>query len=546
MVENLDLEYFGRKHLRRIYRNLPTSILYEKIINNREGQVAHLGPIVVRTGHYAEVHPEDKFFVKDPHSEGKIFWSDEKNELSENHFNTLFHRMLAYMHDKEVFVQDCLIGSEEEHQMPIRIVTETAWHSLFVRNMFYQIRDLKKLESFVPEFTVIHIPGFNAIPGLDGTNSTAFVIINLSQKLVLVGGSSYAGELRQVVFTLATYLMPENVFCMRCSANAGPDGDVAIFMGREDTGKTTLAVDPERKLIGDHAHAWSEKGLFNLEWGGYAKLMNISKEKQPFIYECTRKFGTILENVSVDLNTRKVDLSDNSLTDNTRCIYPISHLPTAVREGVFDHPQNIFLLTCDAYGVLPPIARLTPEQAVYAFLSAYTSKFNKTESGDFEAQVMFSVAFGDTMIALPAYAYAKRLMENIIKHNINCWLLNTGWSGEPSYRSERIKIEYSRALVKAAISGELSKMEFEADPVFQFEIPKESPGNVVPASILNPRESAEDSAEYELRAIRLVSEFMKNFEQYEDVVPEEMRAMLSQIISIDDNLDLEDFGMSIG
>jgi phosphoenolpyruvate carboxykinase (ATP) len=245
------------------------------------------------------------------------------------------------------------------------------------------------------------------------------------------------------------------------------------------------------------------------------------------------------------MDTRRVDLNDDSLTENTRCIYPISHIPHAYREGLFDHPKNLFLLTCDAYGVFPPIARLTPEQAVYAFLSAYTSKFNQLESGEFKAQVMFSVAFGDTMIALPAYAYAKRLMENIIKYNINCWLVNTGWSGEPSFKSERIQIAHTRALVKAAISGELSKMEFEADPVFQFEIPKKTPGDVVPVEILNPRNAAEDAGEYELRAIRLVAEFMKNFEQYEDIVPEEMRAMLSQIISIDDNLDLEDFGLSI-
>lgn len=546
MVENLDLEYFGRKHLRRIYRNLPTSVLYEEIINNREGQIAHLGALVVRTGHYSELPPENKFFVRDPKSEKEICWSDEKNEMSENHFNTLFHRMLAYMRNKEAYVQDCLVGSEKEYQMPIRIITETAWHSLFVRNMFFQVRDLKKLESFKPAFTVIHVPGFRAIPELDGTRATSFVIVNITQKLVLVGGSSYAGELRQVVFTLASYLMPDSVFCMRCSANVGKDGDVAIFLGREDTGKSTLAVDPERSLIGDHAHAWSEKGIFNLEWGGYAKIMKISKEKQPFIYECTRKFGSILENVSIDMDTRRVDLNDNSLTDNTRVIFPISHIPHAYREGLFDHPRNLFLLTCDACGVLPPIARLTPEQAVYAFLSAYTSKFTQMDNGEFEPQVMFSVAFGDTMIKLPAYAYGKRLMENIIKYNIKCWLVNTGWCGEPSFKSERIKLSHTRALVKAAISGELSKMEFEADPVFHFEIPKRAPGDVVPAEILNPRHCAEDAGEYELRAIRLVAEFMKNFEQYQSVVPEEMRSMLAQIITLEDNLDLEDFGLSLG
>jgi len=545
MVEALNLEYFG-KNLSHIFRNLPTSLLYEKIITNREGQIAHLGPVVVRTGQYSEVAPEDKFIVKDAYSDEKVFWSPEKNALSETHFNSLFYRMMAYMHNKEAYVQDCLVGSDHEYQMPIRIVTETAWHSLFVRNMFYQVEGADSLDAFMPAFTIIHIPGFTAIPEVDGTRSSSFVIVNLSRKVILIGGSSYAGELRQAVFTLATYQMPESVFCMRCSANAGPDGDVALFMGREETGKTSLAMDPERRLIGDHAHGWSDKGLFNLERGGYAHVLNIQKEKQPFIYECTRKFGSILENVSIDMTTRRVDLNNDSLTKNTRCVYPLTHIPIATRETMFSHPKNIFLLTCDAYGVLPPIARLTPEQAVYAFLSAYTSKFNQTDSGEFEPQVMFSVAFGDTMIALPAYAYGKRLMENIIKYDIHCWLINTGWSGEPSFKCERIKIDYSRALIRAAISGELAKVAFEVDPVFQFEVPKTCPGDAVPAKLLNPRESAEDAGEYELRAIRLVSEFMENFKQYEDIVPKEMRDMLSQIISIDDNLDLEDFGLSIG
>jgi len=546
MVENLDLEYFGRKHLRRIYRNLTTSLLYEKFVTNREGQIAHLGPIVVRTGHYSEMAPEDKFIVRDPYSENKVFWNEEKNEISENHFNTLFHRMLAYMHDKDAFVQDCMVGSDETNQIPIRIVTETAWHSLFARNMFYQPENEEKVESFEPAFTVIHIPGFTAIPELDGTNSSAFAIINLSQKLVLIGGSSYAGELKKVVFTITSYLAPESVFCMRCSSNVGPEGDVAIFLGREDTGKTTLATDLERNIIGDHAHGWTDKGLFSLEKGGYAKLMNISKDNQPQIFECSRKFGSILENVTIEPEKRRVDLTDRSLTENTRVAYPLSHLPTAKRSGIFAHPKNIFLLTCDAFGVLPPLARLAPEQAVYAFLSAYTSKFNQVESGEFEPEVLFSVAFGDTMIALPAFEYAKKLLEKILKHNINCWLINTGWSGEPSYKSDRIKMEHSRALVKAAVSGDLENVEFESDPVFPFEIPKSCPGDIVPDNILSPRESADDEGEYDLRALRLVSEFMKNFEQYEDLVPEEMRAMLSQIISVDDNLDLEDFGLSIG
>ena len=545
METSLNLENFGRKHLRRIHRNLPTPVLYEKIVTNREGQLSHLGPIVIRTGHYSELLPEDKFIVKDSFSEEKVFWSDEKNELSENHFNTLFHRLAAYLHDKEVYVQDCFLGSVSEHQIPIRIITETAWHSLFARNMYYQIHDLEQLEAFSPEFTIIHIPGFNAIPEIDGTNSSAFVIFNLSQKLILIGGASYAGEIKQAVFTVASYLLPESVFCMRCAANVGPEGDVAIFLGREETGKTALAVDPNRRLLGDHVHGWTDKGIYNMEWGGYAKLFDLSPEEQPYIYDCTRRFGTLLENVTIDPDTRRTELSDGSLTKNTRAVYPISHLPNAIHSGLYDPPKNLFLLTCDAFGVLPAIARLTPEQAAYAFLSAYTSKFTQTESGEFEPQVMFNVCFGDTALALPAYAYGMQLLERIKANNTQCWLMNTGWIGEPSHKGERIRLKHSRALVSAVLTGAFNGVEFETDPVFQYELPKTCPGFDIPQKILNPREAAADDGDYELRANRLVAEFMKDFAQFEDKMPEDMRTMLSQIISVDDTLDLEEFGFSM-
>ncbi len=541
MVDSLDLEFFERAHLRIMHRNLPTPMLYEKIANNREGLIAHLGPIVVRTGHYAPLGPEDKYIVEEDHSKANITWSLEKNPLSENHFNILFHRLLAYMHSQETYAQDCLIGSLSDYQIPIRIITETAWHSLFARNMFYQIREPDGLASFEPAFTIIHVPGFTAIPEMDGTRSVAFVIVNLQKKLMLIGGSSYAAEIKQAVFTVANYLMPESVFCIRGSANIGKDGDVAVFMGREDTGKTTLAVDPDRQLIGDHAHGWSDNGIFSLEWGGYAKLMDIDPDKQPTIYACTRRFGTILENVAVNPDTRRLDLSDQRLTENTRAAYPVSHLPNALRDGLFPHPRHLFLLTCDAFGVFPPIARLTPEQAMYAFMTAYTSKFVQTAKDEFEPNIMFSIVFGDTMLAKPAHEYGKRFMENILKHGITCWLLNTGWCGEPSYKGQRIPIEVSRALVKAAISGELSKVAFEADPVFQYEVPCECPGGVVPANLLNPREAAEDAGEFEMRAMSLVTAFMENFQQYEGTVPDEMRAMMTRIISIDDKLDLEEF-----
>jgi len=544
-MQQPEIQLPGLKNLRQIRRNLTTGILYEEIIKHREGQIAHLGPMVIRTGQDAEIPAKDKFIVKDPVSEKKVFWSEEKNELSESAFNNLYKRLLAYMQNKDAYVQDCLAGSVPAYQIPIRIVTETAWHSLFARNIFYQVREQGRLEDFTPAFTVIHVPGFHAIPELDGTNSAAFVIISLEKKVVLIGGTSYAGEIKQAVFTVVNYLMPDPVFIMRCAANVGADGDVAIFLGREETGKTTLAVDPERRLLGDHSHGWSDDGIFNLDWGGYAKVHGIDEKEQPHVYACTRKFGTLLENVTIDPYTRRLDLNDGSLTENTRAAYPISHLPNAIREGIFDHPKHIFLLTCDAFGVLPPIARLTPEQAVYAFLSAYTSKFKQLESGEIIPEVMFNVCFGDTSLALPAHAYGRKLMEKIKTHDIRCWLMNTGWSGEPINRGERIGISFSRALVHAAVSGALDRVEWETDPVFQFEVPRQSPDPAVPVNILNPRLAAADPGEYELRANRLVAEFVKDFGRFEGNVPEEMRSMLSQIITVNDTFDFDEYDFTM-
>ena len=542
--ENPDIETLGLTHLRYIRRNFPTPMLYEEIVKNKEGYIAHLGSMVVRTGHDSEMMPVDKFIVKDAVSTESVYWSEEKNELSENHFNTLFNRLIAYLHNKDAYVQDCLVGSDPQYQLPIRIMTERAWHSLFARNMFYQIPDREDLEHFKPAFTIVHVPGFHAIPEQDGTHSSSFAVISLSKRVVLIGGTNYAGEIKQAVFSIVNHLSSPDVFCMRCSANVGPDGDVAIFMGREETGKTTLAVDPKRRLLGDHTHGWSDSGIFNLDWGGYAKVLNIKRDQQPFIYECTRKFGTLLENVAINPDSRRIDLSDGTLSENTRAAYPISHIPNAIREGLFDHPKNIFLLTCDAFGVLPPIARLTHEQAVYAFLSAYTSKFKHSESGEVSAEVMFKVSFGDTSLALPAHIYGKKLMEKITQHQIRCWLLNTGWSGEPSTRGERISIECSRALVRSAISGALDKVPYEIDPVFQFEIPTACADPAVPNLILNPRNAAADVGEYEMRANRLVAEFVNDFNKFEEDMPEEMRSMMSQIITVDDSFDFDSISIT--
>ncbi|CAB1081852.1 Phosphoenolpyruvate carboxykinase [ATP] (EC [Olavius algarvensis Delta 1 endosymbiont] len=540
-----DFVTIGRKYLKVVHRNLPTPRLYEQIIKNREGQISHMGPVVVRTGDFAERSLADKFIVKEPASEEKVSWGGENRPISEARFNNLLYRLLAYMQNKAVYVQYCYAGRDPDHRTSIRFITETAWHNLFVRNMYTPIHDVKDFEAYDPDFTVVHIPGFHAMPEVDGTGSSAFVIVSLGQKAAFICGARYGGEIRQVVFTILNYLLPlESVFPLRCSANIGPDGDVAIFMGRGGTGKTSLAVDPERRLIGDHLHGWSDTGLFNFERGSYARVLKISREEETEIFACTRKFGSILENVSIDLETRRVDLNDDALTDNTRAVYPDSHIPNAVFEGVCDHPRNIFLLTCDALGVMPPIARLSPELAVYAFLSGYTSRFIETDSGPAETDIRFDTVFGASALTLPAHVYGNLLMEKIKKYNVTCWLLNTGWLGEPRGVGERIKIAQTRQLIYAAVSGKLNDAAYETDPVFSFEIPTDCPG--VPAAILNPRRLAKDQGEYEMRAVQLAKKFMEDFARYENEMPENMRTMLVDVLSLDDTFDmLEEFRLSI-
>jgi phosphoenolpyruvate carboxykinase (ATP) len=540
-----DFVSLGRKHLKVVHRNLPTPLLYEHIIKNREGQISHRGPVVVCTGDFAERPLADKFIVKEPVSEGKVAWGDANRPISEERFDNLQRRLLAYMQNKEVYVQYCYAGRDSDYRTSIRFITETAWHNLFVRNMFIPIHDVEDFEAYDPDFTIVHIPGFRAIPEIDGIGSSAFVIVGLGQKTALIGGTHYGGEIRQVVFTLLNYLLSlKSVLPLRCSANIGPDGDVALFMGRGGTGKTTLAVDPERRLVGDHAHGWSHQGLFNFERGSYARVLKISREEQPEIFNGTQQFGSILENVSIDLETRQVDLNDESLTANTRVVYPDTHIPNALVEGAGGHPRNIFLLTCDAMGVMPPIARLSPELAAYAFLSGYTSRFTETEAGPVETDIGFDNCFGETTLTLPAHVYANLLIEKIKKHAATCWLLNTGWLGEPRGTGERIRIAQTRKLINAAISGKLNKAGYETDPIFSFEIPKECPG--LPVAFLHPRGVATNPGEYELRAVQLAKRFMEDFARYEKVMPENMRTMLLDVLSLDDSVDiLEELNFSI-
>jgi phosphoenolpyruvate carboxykinase (ATP) len=516
------LEELGLRHLSSIYWNLTTGQLYEHVIRRHEGLIVHLGPIGVRTGHHTGRSPGDKFIVREASSEDKIWWGEVNVPFETERFERLLHRLLAYLQGKDVYVQDCYIGADPRYRVPIRVVTEDAWHSIFARNMFIRITDRTLLGKHEPRFHILCTPHFHAVPDLDGTRSGAFIIVHFGKGLVLIGGTSYAGEIKKSAFTVMNYLLPqEDVLPMHCSANVGDSGDVAIFFGLSGTGKTTLSAAPGRRLIGDDEHGWDDRGVFNFEGGCYAKAIRLSREAEPDIYECTRKFGTVLENVFLDPITRRLDLDDDSLTENTRAAYPISHIPNAELSGMGGLPTNILMLTCDAFGVLPPISKLSPAQATAHFLLGYTAKVAGTERGVTEPQATFSACFGAPFMALPPSTYARLLGERIAAHEVNCWLVNTGWSGGPYGIGERMPIAYTRALVDAAIQGKLEGVSFEEEPYFGLRIPTTCPG--VPEQILRPRDTWTDSGAYEEKARELAARFQKQFAPFAENVDEDVR-----------------------
>ena len=520
LMSNYGLDKHGITNVHRVHWNHNTPSLYEAIVTRGEGAIVHLGPIAVRTGQYTGRAAKDKFIVEDERSKDKVWWGEVNRPFAPENFTLLFHRLQAYLQGRELFVQDCFAGRDPQYRLPIRIITETAWHSLFARNIFVQATP-EELQSHIPEFTVIHIPNFHADPELDGTRTEAFILINLDKKLVLIGGTSYAGEIKKAIFTVSNYLLPqEEVMTMHCSANVGENGDVAIFFGLSGTGKTTLSADPLRKLIGDDEHGWSDRGVFNFEGGCYAKAFELSKDDEPEIYETTRKFGTVLENVAYDHVTRRLDLDDDSLTENTRAAYPISHIPNAIREGAGGHPRNIIMLTSDAFGIMPPIAKLTPEQAMYHFLSGYTAKLGGTEKGmGNEPQATFSACFGAPFMVLHPSAYAKLLADKIRRHDVTCWLVSTGWTGGPYGVGSRMKIAHSRAVVNAALDGSLQSGRFKEDPIFGFQVPTECPG--VPKTLLSPRDTWSSAEDYDKKARELADMFHANFKKLGDRVPPE-------------------------
>jgi phosphoenolpyruvate carboxykinase (ATP) len=515
----LKLQEHGLTNVGDIFWNLSTPALYEQIVQRREGKVAHLGPLVVRTGSYTGRSPDDKFIVRESSSEDQIWWGPQNKSFDPDRFDHLYLRMLAYLQGKSIFVQDCCAGADPDYKVRLRVITEEAWHSLFARNLFIQIHDQDELKSHVPDFTILCAPRFKAFPEIDKTNSEAFILVHFGQRLILIGGTSYAGEIKKSVFTVLNYLLPQqSVLGMHCSANMGRAGDTALYFGLSGTGKTTLSTVEDRKLIGDDEHGWNEKGIFNFEGGCYAKVIRLSREAEPEIYECTRKFGTVLENVAFDSHTRRLDLNDDSLTENTRAAYPLPHIPNAIREGNGPHPGNLFMLAADAFGVLPPVSRLTPEQAMYHFMSGYTAKLAGTERGVTSPVATFSTCFGAPFMALHPKVYADLLGKKIREHKVNCWLVNTGWTGGAFGVGRRMEIQYTRALIRAALEGELDQVEVRQEPVFGLHVPQSCPG--VPPGILNPRDTWEDPRLYDEKGRELAGLFRKNFESFVDTVDE--------------------------
>ncbi len=518
------LENQGLFGLNKVYWNLPTEALYEEAVFRNEGKISRLGPFVVNTGKHTARAANDKFVVREPSSEQHVWWGQYNRPYDAEKFNELFTRVQGYLQGRDVFVQDCYVGSDPNYRMPVRVVTEKAWHSMFARNMFILPKSADEYRRHVPEFTVISIPSFKAFPQIDGTPSNTFIAINFDQRLCIVGNTGYAGEIKKSVFTIMNYLLPlEGVMTMHCSANVGQEGDVALFFGLSGTGKTTLSADPDRSLIGDDEHGWSDEGVFNFEGGCYAKVIALSPSAEPQIYACTQKFGTILENVVYDPVTRLIDLDDDTRTENTRASYPLEYIDNALSSKMAGHPKNIILLTCDASGVMPPIARLSTEQAMYHFISGYTSKVGGTEIGlGAEPEITFSTCFGGPfMVHHPAF-YADILRRKIERYGVNCWLLNTGWVGGPYGVGKRISIRYTRAMLNAALRGDLLDVEYTTDPIFGFQVPKTCPD--VPDSVLDPASSWPDREAYMKRYRGLASRFIDNFKKFADGTPPEIAA----------------------
>jgi phosphoenolpyruvate carboxykinase (ATP) len=502
--------------------NLSTAELYEDAVRAGEGIIAAEGPLVVRTGTHTGRSPKDKFIVKEPSSAAKIWWGDVNRPIALEHYDRLRARLMAYLADRPVYAQDLFVGAHPAHRRSLRVYTETAWASIFARNLFRR-PSADELEAFVPNFTILDVPSFRADPQTEGTRTETAILLNLARMEIIIVGTEYAGEIKKSAFTVMNYFLPdEGVLPMHSAANVGKDGDTVVFFGLSGTGKTTLSADPERSLIGDDEHGWGVDGVFNFEGGCYAKTIRLSPMYEPDIFATTRRFGTILENVDLDPRTRELDLDSDRFTENTRAAYPLHFIGNADSTGMAGQPTNVVLLTADAFGVLPPISRLTADQAQYHFISGYTAKLAGTEVGVKEPQATFSACFGAPFMPRHPGEYAAMLADRLHQHGVRAWLVNTGWTGGPYGTGERMNINHTRAMVRAALSGALDDVPYEPDPIFGVAVPTTCPD--VPAEVLRPRRTWADPEAYDRQAAALATMFAENFAAYADAVDEKVRA----------------------
>ncbi|MFA7419405.1 MAG: phosphoenolpyruvate carboxykinase (ATP) [Melioribacteraceae bacterium] len=516
LASDFRLKNQGITNLDRVYWNLPHEALYEEIIFRNEGRLAKEGALIVNTGKHTARAASDKFIVQEESTKKDIWWGNYNRPYAHEKWSQLVGRFHAWAQGEEMFVQDCYAGADPDYKMPVRIITEKAWHSLFARNMFITTPNKEELKNFIPEFTVIAVPGFKLDPIADGTRSDTGIILNFDQRTAIIANTLYAGEIKKSVFTVLNFLLTyQDVLPMHCSANVGDSGDVALFFGLSGTGKTTLSADPKRKLIGDDEHGWSSQGVFNFEAGCYAKVIRLSSDHEPQIFATTKRFGTILENVVFDPVTRSIDLDDDSITENTRASYPIGFIPNVIKEGyVRTHPKNVIFLTCDASGVMPPIARLNPEQAQYHFISGYTSKIAGTEIGlGIEPQITFSACFGGPFMVRHPFDYSEMLKQRILKNDANVWLVNTGWVGGRFGVGKRISIRHTRNLLNAALDGKLDDVKYRKDKLFGYEVPMTCPD--VPEDVLYPEASWGNKDEYWKKYDALAARFNENFKLFE-------------------------------
>lgn len=517
---NADLGALGIKNVENVYWNLSPAELTEKTLQNNQGTLADSGALAVNTGEFTGRSPKDRFIVEDDITRDAVWWGDINIKFDSNKFDLLYDKVVNYLQGKDIYVRDAYACADDNYKLTLRAVTEYPWSNLFCFNMFLR-PEANELKHFDPEWNIICAPGFLADPAIDGTRQSNFAIMNFGRKILLIGGTGYTGEIKKGIFSALNFILPEhrNVLSMHCSANVGEKGDTAVFFGLSGTGKTTLSSDPDRRLIGDDEHGWADSSVFNFEGGCYAKCINLSQEQEPQIFNAI-KFGSLLENIRYKENSREVDFSDGTITENTRVSYPIYYIDNIMKPSNGGIPENIFFLTCDAFGVLPPISKLNPGQAMYQFISGYTAKVAGTEAGITEPQTTFSACFGAPFLPLHPTKYAEMLGEKMKANNVKVWLINTGWSGGAYGVGSRMKLSYTRSMITAALNGKLDNVEYLEHPVFGLEMPTTCEN--VPVELLNPKNTWDDKDAYDKKALELADAFVKNFEQFADYANDEI------------------------